>query len=66
MNQVGVHTGYLVVALPSPYTAVTKTAPFSITVVDPCSVTSLVWVVSPTAIDCTVSQTSKTNGVDPL
>ena len=36
LNQVGVHTGILVSALPAPYSSVTQTKTFSITVVDPC------------------------------
>jgi hypothetical protein len=35
-NQAGVHTGTLVGTLPAPYSSVTATQTFLITVVDPC------------------------------
>jgi hypothetical protein len=42
LNQVGVHTGTLVGALPAPYSSVSQTKAFSITVVDPCLIATII------------------------
>ncbi len=63
MNQVGVHTGTLIGTLGT-YTSIQRTVTFLITVINPCPTTKIIWVASPTTINCTVGQLS-TNGVDP-